>query len=860
MVDAPSSILDVALAARAAGLSIVPAREDGSKRPLGTWRRYEHALPSEAEIRAWYTNGRQGIGIVCGAVSGNLELLDFDHGGAEVWKQFVQRCHERGIGDVLDRVVAGYAEKTPRGEGVHALYRCTGPVDGNLKLARRSATAAELAENPDEKVKVIFETRGEGGYVVTAPSGGPVHPSGRPWLLVRGGFDQIATITPNERQALLDVARSFDEPVVEERQPEPSRAASARPNTTGESWMDQTVDSFNTSTTWAEILAPHGWTEMRPQGGVGYWCRPGKDPRLGHSATTNATGADRFILWSSSVSIPGVEVATGAQSPSYDRFGVWAGYHHGGDRVEAAKAARHAGYGPEWRQGGESIDLDDLVAGGTTSPAAPGAPANVATMADEEPWETPLPLEGPPPPDFPLDALPGWVGDHCAVVADRLQVPVDLCGQLALGVLAAVAMKQATLRVSGSWVEPLNLYLTTVMPSGSGKSPASRAITAALVKFEDELIELHASTVRQAHIEQQVAERRAKRALEAASKEDGDIGSALAAQALADAVEVPPVPRLIASDATPEVLVTLLDRHGGRIALVSTEAELYDLVLGDKGQRIKLGPYLKPWDGDDLIVDRKGGSGSPGTEAKIRNPLMTVSITVQAGALDALRTKPELVSRGFVQRFCYAWPPSLVGRRVWDPDADTTIPTTGEWERRVLDIGRRLHSFASAAELRLSEDARRLFFNWRQDLEHLLGEDDGRAEFVSKLSASALRVAGLLHLAEDRRHSDPVDVELMERAITLGGYWLAHADAVWLQFGTDSSLAGARAILRWLQRERPATFRRRDVYAANRRTFPKASDADEAIATLVEHGWIRPSPSQKRRDSPRFDTHPEVLR
>ena len=58
---------------------------------------------------------------------------------------------------------------------------------------------------------MLIETRGEGGFIIVAPSGGPVHPSGRPYVLRSGGFDTIATITPEERSDLFALARSFDQ-------------------------------------------------------------------------------------------------------------------------------------------------------------------------------------------------------------------------------------------------------------------------------------------------------------------------------------------------------------------------------------------------------------------------------------------------------------------------------------------------------------------------------------------------------------------------------------------------------------------------------------------------------------------------
>lgn len=47
--------------------------------PAVTWREYQRRRPSPAELRRWVRRGLFGnVGIVCGAVSGHLVVLDFD--------------------------------------------------------------------------------------------------------------------------------------------------------------------------------------------------------------------------------------------------------------------------------------------------------------------------------------------------------------------------------------------------------------------------------------------------------------------------------------------------------------------------------------------------------------------------------------------------------------------------------------------------------------------------------------------------------------------------------------------------------------------------------------------------------------
>ena len=62
-----------------AGLSVIPTAAD--KRPACAWKPFTERIMSDRELEVNFRNAG-GIGIVCGRVSGNLELLDFDDGGS----------------------------------------------------------------------------------------------------------------------------------------------------------------------------------------------------------------------------------------------------------------------------------------------------------------------------------------------------------------------------------------------------------------------------------------------------------------------------------------------------------------------------------------------------------------------------------------------------------------------------------------------------------------------------------------------------------------------------------------------------------------------------------------------------------
>ncbi len=168
---------------------------------------------------------------------------------------------------------------------------------------------------------VLIETRGEGGWFIAAPSHGPVHPSGRSYDLFSGGVATIATITPEEKEDLWALARSFDETPV----PLPHRPAGGR----SPLGTKRPGDAYNAAMTWSDVLAPHGWTSEPASDGTIHWRKPGKITGL--SATEGYAGSDLLYVFSTATVLEAER--------SFDKFGAYAYLDHNGDFQAAAAAA-----------------------------------------------------------------------------------------------------------------------------------------------------------------------------------------------------------------------------------------------------------------------------------------------------------------------------------------------------------------------------------------------------------------------------------------------------------------------------------------------------------------------------------------
>jgi Bifunctional DNA primase/polymerase, N-terminal len=343
----PEDVYQAAKKYLQSGLSLVPIRADGSKTPAyellprvwsedehryrRPWSPYKTTQPTLSEVRDWFdpSDPREfGLAIIGGEVSGNLEIIDCDNWHvAEQWMRLVQKRSPALINKLV-------LVQTPR-PGLHAYFRCL-ECGGNQKLAR-----IPDPEKENKKPKTIIEIKGEGGYCLAPPSPAACHPTGRFYtLLSKKDLTRIPTITPAERELLIDSARKLNcwtDP------PRPAFSPKRRRSRDGEYLLPG--DDFNYRADWKEILSPHGWQWLRRGGdGSDQWCRPGK--KEGTSATTNFGGSDLLYVFSSNAS-PFDEMT------AYTKFHAYTLLNHSGDHSAAARALARLGYGPGRKKSGQ---------------------------------------------------------------------------------------------------------------------------------------------------------------------------------------------------------------------------------------------------------------------------------------------------------------------------------------------------------------------------------------------------------------------------------------------------------------------------------------------------------------------------
>lgn len=284
------------------GLSVLPNKMPGSKNPdLKEWKSYQSKIASIEQVSKWFVK-EKGISIVCGEVSGNLEVIDLEsykYGDGDLFQELSELI-ELDHPSLLNQLVI----QKSASNGHHLIYRCN-QIQGAQILARK-------ADN-----ELLIETRGEGSLIIAAPTKG--------YELIQNNFENIPEITPAQRTYLLETASSFNGLIKEEPRHIPPPALTSD-NSPG--------NEYNHSGDFKNILKDSGWRFVYSRGHIEYWRRPGK--KEGISATWNFTPG-KFHVFSSNA----LPFEIGCYSP----FAVYTFLKHSGDFKQAAQDLKNKGFG-----------------------------------------------------------------------------------------------------------------------------------------------------------------------------------------------------------------------------------------------------------------------------------------------------------------------------------------------------------------------------------------------------------------------------------------------------------------------------------------------------------------------------------
>lgn len=358
-----------------------------------------------------------------------------------------------------------------------------------------------------------------------------------------------------------------------------------------------------------------------------------------------------------------------------------------------------------------------------------------------EEWPEPIPLVAKAPEPIDPDVLPGVLGQYSQALSQHTETPIDLSILAVLGATSTALHGKLEVEAEPGYIEPAHVWVCPLLESGNRKTAVIDAIRAPIDDYQDS---------QRARLEPEfkrlLSERKSKLATIEKLRKNLPIDSPEALEnerrRIADLeAELPDEPHritLTTLDSTPEALEVLTEESGGRMAIISDEGGIFDIMAGRYSSLPNLDIYLKGHTGGRINTHRRSRT------TFIPHAYLTLCISPQPGVIQGLKDKPFLRNRGLLARFLYAFPESPLGCR---ENKAISIPAGIHASYRAVITRLLQYNPEHPARVGLSDPAYRNWKDFQRHVETMLAEGgllDRLHDWGGKLPGAALRIAGML--------------------------------------------------------------------------------------------------------------------
>lgn len=470
--------------------------------------------------------------------------------------------------------------------------------------------------------------------------------------------------------------------------------------------------------------------------------------------------------------------------------------------------------------------------------AARHQPEPAAVEAEPPTWPEPLLPGTSRVPEIDPTVLGGWLGDMAATVAASTQTPPAMAVMIALAVVAAIVQRRFEVAPYGDdYREPLAVWAMTVLGPGNRKTAVFKALTQVIVDIEKREGDRLRRDIARVMAERDVVLKRIETLKMQAGKEDDATARQRLQEQIAELKEGMPdelfAPRIFTGDITAERLQQLLVEQGERIAVLSDEGGIFNIMGGAySGGMGSFDVFLQGHAGSAMRVDRAGRL------AHIDRPALTIGLALQPDILQDTGKAKKFRGSGLMARFVYVVPRSTVGTR----DVRARVAIDDDARRRYEGGIQSLYDgterqVGAPRVLPFTADARECWLELSEDIERRQGEG-GRyahmADWTSKLPGAAARIAAVLALAEHGTALQAVAAAAVQRAVKLARLLVPHAEAAFALMGASDGEADAHAVLAFLQRHELQTIVRRELQKAMEGRFRQLERLLVAVKLLQD--------------------------
>ena len=431
-------------------------------------------------------------------------------------------------------------------------------------------------------------------------------------------------------------------------------------------------------------------------------------------------------------------------------------------------------------------------------------PAKILQMATiEKPayqWDTPEPLtQQTSAAPYPLDALPGIIGDAVREVVQIVKCPAAIAANSALSVLATACQGVANIQPHSSLrPSPLSLYTLVIGESGERKTSADNFFARVLNQWcEAKAQELEPDLKKyKAELSRWNAQKRGlEKAIESATSK-GDPASLQKAQEAGEKLilleQNEPArvytPDMVMEDTTPESIAYDLMHKWASAGILTSEAGSVFGGHGMKSDNIakNLATLNKAWESGSMTISRRSTDSFTVTGARV-----SMGLAVQPAIIRQYYEQNGDTARGsgFFARFLLAYPESTIGNRFLT--VEEARPNSEASTGKLKLFNDKLHTvleqqytngkggkFDNLPTLQLSDNALTHWVNYHNSVETEMktgGDMEDTRDIASKSADNAARLAGLFHLFNGGDVLDVINGETMQAACRLAAWHLYEA-------------------------------------------------------------------------------------
>ena len=517
---------------------------------------------------------------------------------------------------------------------------------------------------------------------------------------------------------------------------------------------------------------------------------------------------------------------------------------------------------------GDKGDVSDFFAGGGTveqfndavTAAAKGLPESLEAVEAEpvgsaDDWPAVVPFDDMDLPAFPLDAMPVCLTGFAQIVREASnshQTPEDMTALLLMTIASACLGGKVKVVTNNRYTELATLFTAIFVLSGTRKSSVYLALMKPVIDYQKQWranmrAEIEGNKNELDILKKQIE--KLKKDIVKSGDEDPGLRDDLKdkEQVIAEfskPVELPLI--FMETDFTVESLAPKIQANGGTLSLFDHEGAFWNEVAGryTQGQSQTNDLILKGYDGHPVTVSRVGRG-----DIFIEQCCLAIGLIVQPTKIEELRNKQSLDDTGLIPRFILSVPKDTVGYRKMRTAAVPQYVYDDYNDRIEKLLGLRQHD---EIVLRMDEVTTDRFMHYCELIEVRLREGQdlySMRAWASKLPGRIARIAAVLHCFANPStvpDNPGIDAEIVDYAIELSDYLIAHAKATYQILHLSPDVKIAKKLLRTLKNyvasKKADSISRSELWGRIKnsdKSIQTVASIAEALEILIDHNYIR---------------------